>query len=253
MRMIFRKVSKVMITLIILGSVGACNYGDNTLQERSSRVTLYGTATSSSPTDTNSTRVGSFIISNFQVGTQDIDMSYVSSTEFGLGSNINTANIRSNEETELATSASTPQNNILISSGDHRTAVIGEGSTPNGNYTEITFKLFQNRTASSGSFARDKSLYILGMISGKPVRLWLTTEDTIRATADVPNGYEIHANTDLLIRFNLNKLLDNINLGTAKDRNSDGFIDIGPNNVDSNGELYNIFRSNLNTSVEFSN
>lgn len=253
MRRIFSKVPKVMMTLFILGSVGACNFGDNTLPEMVSRVTLYGTAITSDTNTTNSTRVGSFIISNFQVGTQDIDMSYVSSTEFGLGSNINTANIRSNEEAELATSASTPQNNILISSGDHRTAVIGEGSTPNGNYTEISFKLFQNKNAPTGSFARNKSLYILGMISGKPVRIWLTTEDTIRVTAELPNGYQIHTNSDLLLKFNLEKLLDNINFGTANDRNSDGFIDIGPDNVDGNGELYSIFRSNLSNSVEFAN
>jgi len=252
MRRIFRNLPQVMVAIIILWGVGACNYGNDTLPERSSRVTLYGTATTPGLGDANSIRVGSFIISNFQVGTQEIDMSFVSATEFGLGSNINTANIRSNEDTELAISASTPQNNILISSGDHRTAVIGEGSTLNGNYTEITFKLFQNKNASAGSFAQDKSLYILGMISGKPVRIWLTTEDTFRATAELPDGYKIQDNTDLLLRFNLEKLLDNINFGTANDRNSDGFIDIGPNNVDGNGELYSIFRSNLSNSVEFS-
>lgn len=248
----YSKAPLVIMSILILVSVGACNYGDNTLPERSSRVTLYGTATTSTNAG-NNISVGSFTINNFQIGTQEVDMSYASSSEFGIGSNINTANIRSNEDAELATAASQPQTNTLISSGAHRTAVIGEGSTPNGNYTEITFKLYQNKNASSTSFARDKSLYILGMIGGKPVRMWLTAEETIRATSEHPNGLQISSNSDLLLRFNLDKLLDDINFGTAKDGNSDGFIDIGPNNVDGNRNLYDTFRNNISNAVEFSN
>jgi len=243
---------RVLIAVICLGFIGACNYGDNMLPERESRVTLYGTAKAFEADATNSVRIGQFNINNFQVGTQDIDMSFASSTEFGIGSNINNANIRSNEDAELAVDASQPQTNILISSGGHRTAVIGEGNTPNGNYTEITFKLYQNKSASSTSFARDKSLYLLGTFGGKPVRMWLTTEETIRATADTPNGYEITLNSDLLLRFDLEKLLENINIADAKDGNRDGFIDIGPNNVDGNNELYTYLRSNVSGAVEFS-
>jgi len=242
-----------MMFICSLGFMGACNYGDNTLPERESRVTLYGTAQTPGADATGSVRVGQLVINNFQVGTQEIDMSFASSTEFGIGSNINNVNIRSNEEAELATDASQPQTNILISSGSHRTAVIGKGNTPNGNYTEITFKLYQNRSASSSSFARDKSFYILGTFGGKPVRMWLTNEENIRATADTPNGYEITSNSDLILRFNLEKLLQNIDLADANDRNRDGFIDIGPNNVDGNADLYTNFRSNALNSVEFSN
>lgn len=253
MRKNFCNLNKVMIALFILVIAGACNYGDDALPQRFSSVTLYGTAKTSDNGPTNTIRVGSFIINNFQVGTQEIDLSFASSTEFGIGSNINNVTIRSNAEDELAISASKPQTNTLVSSGNHRTAVIGEGSTPNGNYTEISFNLYQNKNASSSSFARDKSLYILGMYEGKPVRLWLTAEESLRATADTPNGYVISSNSDLLLRFNLDKLLENMDFSTARDRNSDGFMDIGPNNVDSNGDLYSIFRANLPNAVEFSN
>lgn len=242
-----------MVALFIFLSVGACNYGDNVLPQRFSKVTLYGIAITSENGPSNNIKVGSFIINNFQVGTQEIDMSFASSTEFGLGSNINNVTIRSNAEEELGVSASKPQINTLISSGDHRTAVIGEGSTPNGNYTEVTFQLYQNKNAPSSSFTRDKSLYILGLYEGKPVRMWLTTEESLRATADTPNGYRISSNADLILRFNLDKLLENIDFDKARDRNSDGFIDIGPNNVDSNGEIYTTFRTNLINAIEFAN
>jgi len=251
MRRIISKVPQMMMAVIMLGSIGACNYGLDTLPERESRVTLYGTAITSDATNTNNVRVGSLIISNFQIGTQAIDMSYASSTEFGVGSNINNVTIRSNADAELIASASQPQTNTLISSGDHRTAVIGEGTTPNGNYTEITLRLYQNKSASSTSFARDKSLYILGTSNGRPVRIWLTNEENIRATSERANGYEITSDSDLLLRFNLEKLLDNINLGSANDGNKDGFIDIGPEDVDGNGELFNILRSNLSSFIEF--
>jgi len=252
MRRYINNFPRMVIAIISLSFMGACNYGDNALPERESRVTLYATAQSPGVDAASTVRIGQFIISNFQVGTQEVDMSFASSTEFGIGSNINNANIRSNEDAELSTAASQPQTNVLISSGSHRTAVIGEGNTPNGNYTEITFKLYQNKSASSGSFARDKSLYILGTFSGRPVRLWLTNEENIRATANTPNGYEIASNSDLLLRFNLEKLMENINLADAKDGNRDGFIDIGPNNVDGNEDLFFYLRSNVSEAVEFS-
>ncbi|KEO73197.1 hypothetical protein [Anditalea andensis] len=240
-----------IIAIIILTALGSCNYGADNLPERSSKVSLYCTALTNNTDPVNSIRIGDLTISNLQVGTQNIQMNYASSSEFGIGSNINNANIRTNDEAELSLSASQPQINTLISSGNHRTAILGEGSTPNGNYTEIAFQLYPNKNASSDSFVRDKSLYILGSYNGRPIRIWLTSEDTFRVPADTPNGYVINADADLILRFNLVKLLENVNIETARDRNSDGFIDIGPNNVDGNSDIYSVFRSNLPNSVEF--
>lgn len=243
---------RVMITFICLGFFASCNYGLDTLPQRYSKVTLYGIAQSAAASPGQEINIGAFRVSNFQVGTQDMDMSFASSTEFGIGSDINNVTIRSNQDAELAVASSKPQTNILITSGNLRTSVIGEGSTPNGNYTEITFKLYANTTAPSGSFVRNKSLYIIGNYSGKPVRMWLVSEETVRATTATPNGVQIASDSDLILKFNLDKLLENIDFASAKDANSDGIIDIGPNNVDGNGELFSSLRSNLSHSVELS-
>lgn len=242
----------LMVPLALVLSLASCNNDDDNIKEGESRITIKSTAQITQTTSENSrVVVGAFSIRNFQVGIQNFDMSYAASSDIKAGVNIGNLQLKSNATTEVGTSASQPKTSILINEGVYQTAVIGEGSTPNGNYTEITFKLHQNQTAGTDSFVKGKSLYIIGEVSGKPARIFMTGEEPIRATASATNGYEINGNTDLLVRFNLNNLFANMNLATATDGNGDGIIDIGPNNVDNNSALFTKIRANLNSSVEF--
>lgn len=238
--------------LAIVVSLGSCNNDDENLIPGESKITLKGSAeqTISGSADAK-VIVGAFTLTRFEVGIQNLDMSYAAAADIKAGVNIGGLTIRSNANAELGTSASKPKTHVFINDGNYQTTVIGEGSTPNGNYTEITFKLSQNNSASADSFAKGKSLYILGNVNNKTAMIWITAEEPIRATSSNTNGYEISAASDLMLRFNLNKLFANMNLATALDANNDGFIVIGPNNVDGNGALYAKIVSNLNSAVEF--
>jgi hypothetical protein len=194
---------------------------------------------------------GAFTVTHFQVGVQKLDMSYAAASDIRAGATLAGVTIRSNASAELGTAVSQPKTNVFIHEGNYQTTVLGEGATPNGNYTEVTFSLFQNNTAPADSFAKGKSLYIVGNVNGKTARIWMVAEEPVRVTSTAPNGYEINSATDLMLRFNLNSLFANMNLATALDGNQDGVIDIGPNNVDGNGALHAKIRANLNSAVEF--
>ena len=247
-----KKILNLIMPLALVLTFAACNNDDENLKEGESKVTLKSTAQSSQSTSENAkVEVGAFTIRIFQVGVQSIDMSYAAASDIKAGVSIGNTVLKSNASAELGTSATLPKTNNLIIDGKHQSTVLGEGTTPNGNYSEITFKLFQNSTAASDSFAKGKSLYVIGEVNGKTTRVWLTAEESIRATASSPEGHIIEGNTDLFVRFNLNNLFANMNLATAVDGNADGIIDIGPNNVDGNGALHTKVKANLNSAVEF--
>jgi len=247
-----KTILNLLMPLAIVVTLGSCNNDDDNLKAGESRITLKGTAQQGQSGSANArVSVGAYTITHFQVGVQNLDMSYAAAADIRAGASISGVTLRSNATAELGTAISQPKTNIFINEGNFLTTVLGEGSTPNGNYTEVTFRLFPNNTAPTDSFARGKSLYILGNVNGKPSRIWLTAEEPIRAMASATNGYEVNSASDLMLRFNLNNLFAGMNLATAVDTNGDGIIDIGPNNVDGNGLLHTRIRSNLNSAVEF--
>jgi len=247
-----KTILNLLLPLAVVVTLGSCNKDDENLNSGESQITLKGTAQQATGGSANArVAVGAFTVTHFQVGVQNFDMYYAASSDIRAGVDINSLTLRSTASAGLTTAASQPKTNILVQEGNYQTTVIGDGLTPNGNYKEVTFTLFKNNSASTESFARGKSLYILGNISGKPVRIWMTAEEPIRAQAASTNGYEVNTQSDLFVRFNLNSLFANMNLATALDTNGDGMIDIGPNNVDGNAALHAKIKSNLNSSVEF--
>jgi len=247
-----KTILNLLLPLAIVVTLGSCNNDDENLKAGESKITLIGTAQQSQGGSANAkVSVGAFTVTHFEVGVQNLDMSYAAASDIRVAGSIAGITLKSNATAELGTATSKPKTNVFVQEGDYKTTILGEGSTPNGNYTEVTFKLFPNNTSSSDSFAKGKSLYILGNVNGKPARIWMTAEESVRATSTATNGYEINAATDLRLRFNLNSLFANMNLATALDTNQDGIIDIGPNNVDGNGALHTKIKANLDSAVEF--
>ena len=237
--------------LSIVVTLASCNNEDENLASGESKITLRGTAQQPNTNGADARiTVGAFTVTHFEVGLQDFDMYYAASADIRAGVDISGITLRSSANTGLSTAASQPKTNILIQQGNHQSTVIGEGLSPHGYYQEVTLKLFQNNSAVQDSFAKGKSLYILGNINGKTVRIWMTAEESLRVEAAGTNGYEINSDTELVLWFNLNSLFSNMNLATALDTNGDGMVDIGPNNVDGNGALHTKIKANLESSIE---
>ncbi|MDN3669298.1 hypothetical protein QWY93_08155 [Echinicola jeungdonensis] len=230
----------------------ACSNEDEKPQEGNSNVTLKSTAQgeSGSSSENGRVEVGAMSVSSFQVGTQDAEMKYVAKAEIDAGISIGNGTLLSNVSTELGASSSQQKNLSLIAEGDSKVEVIGEGETPNGNYTEVVFKLYQNTNAGSNSEMQDKSLLIMGEANGKPVELWMEAEKELRATSESAQGYEVDGDTDMTIIFDMEQMFSGVDMSAASDLDADGTIEIGPG-VAENQAIYSQVESNISSSVKF--
>lgn len=204
--------------------------------------------TSASPNER--IEVGALAISEFTLGTQEVNMMYLPESAVEAGVTLDIGTLKTNIDAQIATSSSKPQTLTLASGGEVKKTKIGEGETPNGIYSEITFKLYKN-TDAAGSAAANKSLLITGDLEGTPVQIWLEGEEMIRATSKSAEGYQIDGQSSLLVTFNTDKIFANVNFDTASDFDQNGTIEIGPNNADANGSLYSRIKTNFESSVEF--
>ncbi|WP_143959426.1 hypothetical protein [Litoribacter populi] len=252
MKKSFLNIARVMMPFgVAFGMIACTTTEDGTPVESESRVALRATANPTAGAENSRVDVGAISVTEFQVGTQDVEMRYAAKSELGAGVNIGNISLSTNLNAELGTSATQPKSNVLIQNGEHQTAVIGEGRTPDGTYTEITFDLYQNTNVEQDHFAHGKSLYIIGEVNNTPTRIWFDSEEALRATARNGEGYSIDGDADLWLYFDMASMFDGVDFSAAADADGDGFIDIGPNDVDGNGDLHTAIRANLDSSVEF--
>ncbi|WP_186755751.1 hypothetical protein [Echinicola salinicaeni] len=245
-----KNISKWVTALSLGLMMMACSEDDETPKEGYSQVTLKSTAKSgsSSSSDISRMNVGAMSVTSFQVGTKEVEMKYVSKAEINAGISIGNGTILTNLGAELGSEVAQEKSLSLIADGKSRVEVIGEGETPNGNYTEVIFKLYQH-SEGNASEMENKSMLVMGEIEDKPTKVWLSAEKELRAVAESSQGYEVEGNTDMTVVFDMEAIFEGVNLSTAMDGNSDGTVEIGPGNVDGNSVLYGQVENNLESAV----
>ncbi|PSL01426.1 hypothetical protein [Cecembia rubra] len=208
-------------------------------------------ATASNSAENNNERVivAGFATSEFHVGTKDVEMKYAARADILAGINIGNISLKTNANAGLHTSSTSRKKVTLISNGQMRTSTVGEGSTPRGNYMEVTFRLFKNTEVSSSDPLYDKSLAITGEVEGKAAEIWFNSEKMIRAKAESAQGVEVDGQTEMVLVFDMEKLFANVNFATATSATSTGKIEIGPNSTGANALLYSQIESNLESAV----
>ncbi len=224
---------------------------DANMDEPQSNVTLSATAESGSSGARLNERVivNGFATSQFSVGTKDVEMRYAAKADLLAGISIGNISLRTNVNTSFHNEAAKSRNVILVNNGDVRVSAIAQGRSPQGNYTEVNFKLFRKTDGSSNDPMHEKSLWIAGEIDGKVSTIWLTAEKVIRARSENAAGVEVDGDTEMILLFDMNKLFAGIDFSTAVDANADGKIDIGPNSADGNAAILAKIESNLESAV----
>lgn len=244
----------MMFSAFGLLAVACTERDDATLQEREVRATLSATAevgTIHAGDQNDRIIVNGFSASQFQVATRDVEMHYLSTADLLNAVGLDGVNLRTNANASLQTDASEEQSMILISQGNARTEVMGQGNTPEGSYREMTFRIINDTIANEGSAMHGKSFYMVGTINDQPTQLWLTTEKVIEVPAEDEAGVEVEGETDILLVFDLTKLFDGVNFSTAVDTDSDGIIEIGSGGDADNAAIVTRIESNLDSSVIF--
>ena len=113
---------------------------------------------------------------------------------------------------------------------------------PQDVFEEVEFKLDKNEMASSEMF--NKSIQIKGTIDGKPFIFWHNVEEEFEVDyKDAVNNITVgENNVSIVLDFDLDSALSNIDLSSAKDGNGNGIIEISPIDTDGNQSLANLFK-----------
>jgi hypothetical protein len=231
------------------------NEDEQSITDPQTKAKLSATATSPSSSNSENSRVviGGMTVSNFYVGTQNVEMKYYAKADLLAGISLGNLQLKSNTSASLQSSSSSKKTLTLVSSGNSQFSVIGEGNTPEGNYKEVTFKLFKNTEGNANSPMFQKSLMITGEVNGKITTFWTESEKVIRAASESSTGVQLDNNTEMVLVFELEKLFSGVDFKTALDANQDGRIEISPNSPDGNLVLFNRIESNLESAVSLKN
>lgn len=120
---------------------------------------------------------------------------------------------------------------------------------PNGIYEEIEFEFDKSEDSESELF--EKSMKMTGEINGKPFVFWHDFEDDIEIDFGNDGKYLVIDNNtqEVVINFNLNAVIDVVNLSTATDNDGDGIITISPNDEDGNRTLAKVLKEAIKAQI----
>lgn len=121
---------------------------------------------------------------------------------------------------------------------------------PNGIYEEIEFEFDKSEDTDSEMFG--KSMKMTGEINGKPFVFWHDFEDEIEIDyEDQGKNLVINNNTqEVFINFDLNAVINMVDLSTATDQDGDGIITISPNDEDGNRALAKVLKEAIKAQIE---
>lgn len=116
---------------------------------------------------------------------------------------------------------------------------------PNGVYKEVEFEMARNTNPNSELF--NKSVLIKGTIGSTPFVFWHNIDEDFEIDyEDAGQNLVISDNSaTIVIDFNLDAVLANVDLSTAQDGNGDGLIEISPNDPDGNQSLANTIKDKI--------
>ena len=119
----------------------------------------------------------------------------------------------------------------------NQTAPVTTVTIANGTYEEVELKLNKSLVADSPLF--NKTVEIKGTINGVPFVFWHNFEQQFEIDYHdaAQNLVVSNSSFDLVFNIDLNKVLSAVDLSTAVDGNSNGLIEIGPDDTDGNNAL----------------
>lgn len=121
---------------------------------------------------------------------------------------------------------------------------------PNGIYKEIEFEFDKSEDNTSDMLG--KSMKMTGEINGKPFIFWHDFEDEIEIDfEDDGKNLVVNNNTqEIFINFDLNAVINMVDLSTATDKDGDGVITISPNDEDGNRSLAKVLKEAIKAQIE---
>ncbi|HLW21231.1 MAG TPA: hypothetical protein VKX33_12955 [Cyclobacteriaceae bacterium] len=248
MRKSIIKLSSALLPLGMMLVMTSCT-DDDMPRQGFARAEIQATATSNS--GASPVVIGDFTVDHFSVGIRNLDLMFLHHDAVAAGVTLENGTLKSNADSPLGKASLKANHLVLMTEGGLQNSPVATGETPRGIYNEIKFNLNKISETSGHEATSGKSLFLSGLVDGKTVQIWFDSEETISVPAKSSEGYEISGPTSFLIKFNLDRILANVNFNNATDFDKNGIIEIGPNNIEANGSIYNVIKNNIAASVEF--
>ena len=121
---------------------------------------------------------------------------------------------------------------------------------PNGIYEEIEFEFDKSKNPDSELFG--KSMKLTGQIHGTPFIFWHDFDEDIEIDYE-DSGRNLvidNSSQEVVINFNLNAIIDMVDLSTATDNDGDGVIMISPTDKDGNNNLAKKMKQAIKAQIE---
>jgi hypothetical protein len=133
---------------------------------------------------------------------------------------------------------------------------IANVEVPNNVYDKVKFELNKNTDPNSSIFG--KSIEIKGDINGVPFVFWSDVEEEMEINFSALNtNIVVNGSTSTTtINFDLSTIFgatSTIDFTAAVDGNSDGIIEISPNNIDGNADLADLIKNLLEKGTDLEN
>lgn len=244
MRNPIKNLSHALLPLGLAAMMMACN-DDDMPRHGFTRAEIQAIPTTTS--GASPITIGDFELEHFNIGVKNVEMMFLHYDAVAAGVTLENGTLKPNSDSPLARSSSAAKQLVLANTGNIQSNTIGTGETPSGIYNEI--KLSWSRSVDI--YGPAKSFFLSGKVNDKTVHIWLDGEEEVSIPAKSSTGYEISGQTLFVIEFNLDKILANVNFDNATDFDNNGIIEIGPNNADANGSIYNVIRNNIAASMQF--
>ncbi len=136
----------------------------------------------------------------------------------------------------------------LINSALPLSQNLGSVMLNQGQYNGITLQLKQDSELEEGDDMHEKTLLIEGNVNEQLMAIYLDSEENLTAAAN-GGSITVEGDQELFLNFDLNVLLEGIDLTLAADGDGDGVIEIEPTNKDGNRSLYLAIVSNLESAI----
>jgi hypothetical protein len=135
----------------------------------------------------------------------------------------------------------------------NQTAPVTTVTIPNGTYEEVEFKLSPSLVSTSPIY--NKTVEIKGTINGVPFVFWHHFDEafSIDYHDATQNLVVTNGSYDLVFNFDLYQILSSVNLSSAVDGNSNGLIEIGPDDTDGNNALATQLNQHMHDGCEMEN
>lgn len=237
-----RKIGNLLLAVSAGILAVACTENEETpalTQSEVSIVASIGTSESDPGARVNNLVYGNFEISDIKVSLDNVKLILRGTTD------------GSNKPTIVQIRNNSPQLLTLIEDGTIYEPIIGTAMAYDGVYGKLDFDLVKAMDVPEDDEMYGLSVFAKATWFGIPAEVSIDLEEEVNLMFN--QGVEVAGAQDLYLTLYLDKFLEGVDPNLVSDGNNDGLVEVGPNNVDGNGEAYEAITANMQDAMTLKN